>query len=57
MFDIMIISLPLFVSRRILMEEDLKKELHKIIDDIENLNVLQYLIEFIRLKFKIKAGQ
>ncbi len=38
------------------MEEDLKKELHKIIDEIDNLNVLQYLIEFIRLKFKIKAG-
>ena len=39
------------------MKEELKRELHKMIDEIENLNVLQYLIEFIRLKFKIKAGQ
>lgn len=38
------------------MEEDLKKELHKIIDDIENLNVLEYLIGFIKSLVK-KAGQ
>lgn len=38
------------------MEEDLKKELHKIIDGIDNVSILTYLLEFIRLKFKIKAG-
>lgn len=38
------------------MKEDLKKELHRIIDEIENLNVLEYLIGFIKSLVR-KAGQ
>lgn len=38
------------------MKEELKRELHKMIDEIENLNVLEYLIGFIKSLVR-KAGQ
>ena len=34
--------------------EKVKKDLHELIDSIDNLSILEYLLEFIRLKIKRK---
>lgn len=37
-------------------EEELRKELHRIIDEISDFGIIRYLIRFIQLRFLRKAG-